>query len=171
MSVTELSNVEIKARYTTLYNFQMLGPCVATIRQKDVFFNCSRGRLKLRTEHYIETGKVSTKLIFYVRPDEQGPHLSEILISEMAETPGLAEVLTAACGIFTTINKTRRLYMIGRTRVHLDEVEGKGKFLELEVVLRQGEQVSSGREEAESIMKTLGLSSADLVTGSYADMK
>jgi predicted adenylyl cyclase CyaB len=171
MSATKLSNVEIKARYTTLYNFQILGPCVATIRQTDIFFNCSRGRLKLRTERFIETGKVSTKLIFYVRPDEQGPHLSEILISEMSEAPGLSNVLTAAYGSFTTINKTRKLHMIGRTRVHLDEVDGKGKFLELEVVLKQGEQMASGREEAEAIMKALGLSSADLVTGSYADMK
>ena len=36
-------------------------------------------------------------------------------------------------GIKGDVKKTRFLYMVGQTRVHVDEVEGLGNFMELEV--------------------------------------
>ena len=36
-------------------------------------------------------------------------------------------------GIKGDVKKTRYLYMVGQTRVHVDEVEGLGNFMELEV--------------------------------------
>ena len=36
-------------------------------------------------------------------------------------------------GIKGVVRKRRMLYMIGQTRVHVDQVEGLGDFMELEV--------------------------------------
>lgn len=43
------------------------------------------------------------------------------------------ETLRLALGIKGSVNKKRYLYMVGQTRVHVDEVEGLGNFMELEV--------------------------------------
>ena len=43
------------------------------------------------------------------------------------------ETLGKALGVKGRVKKTRLLYMVGQTRVHVDEVEGLGNFMELEV--------------------------------------
>ena len=45
------------------------------------------------------------------------------------------ETLGEALGVKGRVKKTRLLYMVGQTRVHVDEVEGLGNFMELEVSL------------------------------------
>ncbi len=48
----------------------------------------------------------------------------------------LRVLLDRAFGTTQFVEKTRRLFLVGQTRVHLAEVEGLGSFMELEVVLR-----------------------------------
>ena len=43
------------------------------------------------------------------------------------------ETLKKALGIKGVVKKNRTLYMVGQTRVHVDQVEGLGDFMELEV--------------------------------------
>ena len=68
------------------------------------------------------------------------------------------------------VTKTRLLFMVGQTRVHLDEVEGLGDFLELEVVLADGQTPAEGHYIAREIMAALEVQDEDLLTGAYADM-
>ena len=60
--------------------------------------------------------------------------------------------------------------MIGRTRVHLDRVDGLGTYVELEVVLRDDESAADGDAEAARLMDALGIAESDLVEGAYADL-
>ncbi|KAG0899736.1 hypothetical protein G6F32_017347 [Rhizopus arrhizus] len=60
--------------------------------------------------------------------------------------------------------------MAGRTRIHLDRVEGLGEFLELEVVLRDGESAAAGMEEARTLMDGLGVAPTQLRAGAYLDL-
>lgn len=68
------------------------------------------------------------------------------------------------------MRKQRRLFIVGRTRVHLDRVEGLGEFLELEVVLAQGEPAEAGIAEAHALMAQLGVDAGQLVQGAYVDL-
>ncbi len=61
------------------------------------------------------------------------------------------------------------LFLVGRTRIHLDVVEGLGEFLELEVVLREGESAEQGIAEARRIMAQLGVVPQQLIRGAYVD--
>ena len=50
--------------------------------------------------------------------------------------PFLQVTLSQAMGIKGEVKKTRTLILVGQTRVHIDDVEGLGQFMELEVSSR-----------------------------------
>jgi predicted adenylyl cyclase CyaB len=62
------------------------------------------------------------------------------------------------------------LYVAGKTRIHIDEVEGLGTFLELEVVLGDGESEAKGARIADDLLHRLGIPKADRVEGAYVDL-
>lgn len=163
-------NVEIKARLQDLEPFasraeEVSGGPPTTMRQEDVFFRCDSGRLKLRI---FPDG--NGELIHYRRPDHSGAKVSDYVISKTFDPAGLRTVLERAFGVPAVVRKTRRLFMAGRTRIHLDSVEGLGDYLELEVMLREGEDVSSGKREAEQLMARLGIDPDALVSKAYVDL-
>jgi len=80
------------------------------------------------------------------------------------------EALTRANGMLGRVRKRRWLLLLGRTRIHLDRVEGLGDFLELEVVLHEGEAEADGAAEAQRILAALGIDPAQLVSGAYLDL-
>jgi len=59
---------------------------------------------------------------------------------------------------------------MGNTRIHLDEVENLGSFLELEVALNSGQKVNEGIAIANNLMKKLGVSKKDLIDKAYIDL-
>lgn len=74
-----------------------------------------------------------SKLVYYERPDADGPKLSKYSICEVSDEKGLNNVLTSALGTKGVVKKSRQLFLVGQTRVHVDSVEGLGDFMELEV--------------------------------------
>ena len=163
-------NIEIKAR---ILSIESLVPRVVPladsgptlIHQDDTFFTCPTGRLKLR-----KRSGTDGELIFYQRADCAEPKESFYILAPTAEPDALREVLTLGYGVIGRVRKTRTLFMLGRTRVHLDRVEGLGDFLELEVVLADNEPVAVGQSTAQSIMEKLGVSTKHLVSGAYLDL-
>ena len=163
-------NVEIKARIESVAALlprvqAIAGDGPAKIFQDDTFFTCANGRLKLRA--FSET---SGELIFYQRPDKAGPKESFYVISPTTSPDTLREVLTLAYGQTGRVRKRRSLFMRGRTRIHLDEVEGLGDFLELEVVLSEGEATKEGIATAHELLARLDIRPEQLIEGAYADL-
>ncbi|HVM60762.1 MAG TPA: class IV adenylate cyclase [Verrucomicrobiae bacterium] len=163
-------NIEIKARIDSL---EQLLPRITSIAdsgpteiaQDDTFFNCANGRLKLRA--FSET---SGELIFYQRPDQIRPKESFYVISPTASPDTLREALSLAYGQGGRVRKHRTLFMVGRTRIHLDRVEGLGDFLELEVVLSESEPAEAGIRIAHDLLAKLGVSRGQLIEGAYIDL-
>ena len=166
-------NVEIKARLPDASVFERLlrrAEALATetpvwLEQDDTFFHCAQGRLKLRV---VEGG--AAELIAYERPDLPGPKTSTYVRTAVADAQGMRSALAAACGVLGRVRKLRLLLMAGRTRIHLDAVDGLGHFLELEVVLQDGEDDRDGVGEAQALLARLGVPAAWLVRGAYLDM-
>jgi len=163
-------NIEIKARIASV---EALAPVVAAladagptqIEQDDTFFPCQSGRLKLR-----ELAANEGQLIFYQRPDVAGPKTSHYDIAPTNAPSELRRALAQALGVCGRVRKRRLLYHCGRTRAHLDRVEGLGDFLELEVALGANESEAAGLAEARRLMAALGLSADALVAGAYVDL-
>ena len=68
------------------------------------------------------------------------------------------------------MQKHRTMFLVGRTRIHLDRVAGLGHFLELEVVLREHEPSEVGVREAHELMARLGVEPSQLIEGAYVDL-
>ena len=82
----------------------------------------------------------------------------------------LRELLTLAYGQVGRVRKHRTLFLVGKTRLHLDKVEELGDFLELEVPLAEGQSAEVGVREAGKIMQQLGIKPAQLIEGAYVDL-
>lgn len=163
-------NIEIKAHVADPDEMAGRAARVAeegpwTIEQDDTFFGCRDGRLKLR-----DFGNGSAELIYYRRPDQAGPGQSEYRITPTEDPAGLRAVLADALGVAGRVRKQRKLYLAGRTRIHLDRVEGLGDFIEIEVVLADGESSAVGHAEADFLMDRLHIAEADLVEVAYVDL-
>jgi len=163
-------NIEIKARIDSVAALAARAAAIATqgpveIAQDDTFFRCETGRLKLRAFSATEG-----ELIFYRRADAQGPKESFYVRTPTSTPDSLRECLGLAYGRVGRVVKHRTLYLVGRTRVHLDQVEGLGHFMELEVVLGETEPVEVGVAEAHALMATLGVQPSQLVETAYVDL-
>jgi adenylate cyclase class IV len=162
-------NIEIKARIESVEALEPRAAALADrgpmeIAQDDSFYECPNGRLKLR-----RFGPDRGELIFYRRADESGPKESFYLRSPTSEPESLHAALAAAWGERGRVVKQRTLYLAGRTRIHLDRVQGLGDFLELEVVLAEGEPAEAGTQEAHELMARLGVDPSQLIQGAYLD--
>jgi adenylate cyclase class IV len=163
-------NIEIKARAGNFKEQLGIASGLSNqspelITQVDTFFNVPQGRLKLR-----EFGDGTGELIHYDRPDSPGPKQSTYVLSATAEADSLKRALDSAIGISAVVKKERTLFLSGQTRVHFDEVEGLGCFIELEVVLLPGQAISEGEAIARELMFELGIQESDLVAGAYVDL-
>ncbi len=164
------SNIEIKARVINPARLRQLAEGLSdtppeTIEQHDTFFACSNGRLKLR-----QFTPASGELIFYSRADLAGTKQSNYALARTSCPGSLLDVLSAALGVQRTVTKTRVLLRVGQTRIHLDSVVGLGSFVELEVVLRDGQPPEEGHRIARKLMSALEIRETDLLAGAYADL-
>ncbi len=82
----------------------------------------------------------------------------------------MEQSLELAYGVRGRVVKLRTLYRVGRTRVHLDRVRDLGDFMELEVILGNGDTPEDGIAEAHMLMKKLGIEESQLVEGAYIDL-
>ncbi|KAI9558334.1 hypothetical protein GHT06_015087 [Daphnia sinensis] len=161
-------NVEIKAKIHDLNAVieKVADVCkmeMEVIHQCDTFFKTENGRLKLREF------KDGGELIYYDRPDVDGPKLSSYSKSSVTDTTSLKSVLQMALGVKGLVKKKRMLWHYNQTRIHIDEVEGLGNFLELEVVLNDNQTPEDGTRAAQELLDILGIPVSDLLSGSYLD--
>ncbi|AUT60939.1 class IV adenylate cyclase [Paraburkholderia terrae] len=164
-------NIEIKAR---AQHFEQLRERAAALspdaplifRQQDFFYDVPRGRLKLRQ---FDDG-TPAELIFYQRDDRDGPKASYYTRSPVTNPEAMHSLLATALTTRGIVTKERHVYIVGRTRIHLDRVDGLGDFIELEVVLAQDDDEEGGEKEAYAVFSKLGVPESDLVAVAYVDM-
>lgn len=164
------TNIEIKAilnnrpaAEAAAVRLSNAGP--ETIHQEDFFFACGGARLKLRI-----LAPDRGELIRYERADAADARRSQYVIARTPDPQILLDILTATLGRTGVVKKTRTLYLIGQTRVHIDRVQGLGEFLELEVVLRSGESEVEGKSIATALLSEFGIGQRQLIGEAYVDL-
>jgi predicted adenylyl cyclase CyaB len=164
------TNIEIKARVPDLASIRAKAASLASgpaeiIDQTDTFFVVARGRLKVRA-----FADGSGELIAYERADDQGSKQSTYTRVECRDATALSEALARVLPLRGVVVKRRELFLVGRTRIHLDVVENLGCFVELEVVLALDESPERGHQEARELVTSLQISEAALVAEAYIDL-
>lgn len=164
------SNIEIKAVLRDRTRVEAIaarlsaaGPEV--ISQEDIFFFCEGARLKLRI-----LGPDRGELIRYERSNLADARCSKYEIARTSDPLILLAILTKTLGKIGSVRKVRTLYLIGQTRVHLDQVSGLGDFLELEVVLQAKQSEAEGKKIAARLVSSLEIPEQDLVGEAYIDL-
>jgi len=162
-------NIELKARCSDLdavrRSAEALGARDAgVLHQRDTFFAAHRARLKLR-----EFGDGRAELISYIRPDTAQARGSDYAIGPVAHAEQLAAVLTHALGTSGIVVKTRHLLLYRHTRIHLDEVAGLGRFVELETVVDE-QSDAEARAELDAVATALAIAPEDIEAVPYVEL-
>ena len=169
-----MRNVELKARdpdpARTLERALALGAeDKGEIRQRDTYFSGARGRLKLR-EQEAGGAPLWDELIEYSRMDTTEARTSTYTRVPVADAPTLRDALDSAYGTLVTVTKRRRLLLWEGVRIHLDEVDGLGSFVEFEAVAEEGSDLSAEHEKVERLRAELEVKQGNLVARSYSDL-
>ncbi len=164
------TNIEIKARAKNFLHQKSIAESISDtacelIEQEDIFFHIPNGRLKLRILSHAQS-----ELIFYHRENSSGPKQSHYIVHKTNAPHSLIDVLVSSLGIVGVVKKKRQLYFIEQTRIHFDEVEGLGEFIELEVVMNKNQPNETGIAIAHDLMKKLEIEEVDLISEAYIDL-
>jgi len=163
-------NLELKARYADLdaaaARLREFGARDAGLEiQTDTYFRVQTGRLKLRE---IE-GKEAV-LIGYVRPDALGTRQSQYHLVQVADAAAMKAVLTDALEVRGVVAKHRHIWLWQNVRIHLDQVEGLGKFVEFEAVITSVNEETAAPAQLDQFSQLLSIRPEDHLAPSYADL-
>jgi len=163
-------NLELKARdpdpAATLAAARAAGATdEGVMRQRDTYFAARTGRLKLR-----EQDPGTAQLIAYERADAAAARESRYRIVDVADPEGLRDGLDAVLGTTVVVDKRRHLLLLDNVRIHLDEVEGLGAFVELEAVVAGEGRTADEEARVAGLRATLGITDDRIVPQGYAQL-
>jgi predicted adenylyl cyclase CyaB len=168
------ANVELKARVArrdaVVETARRLGAAdLGEEEQVDTYFSLGKERLKLR-----ESSRGDHSLLRYSRPDRPGARKSQYRRVPVQDPGSFRGVLERQWGVRAVVRKRRHAFLWeGRVRIHADEVEGLGDFLEFEAMLdpeRPEYDEGAAALEVARLAHDFGVREADLVATSYATL-
>ena len=136
---------------------------IGTLRQTDTYFRLPGARLKKR-----EAPGEPTEWIYYERRDLVRPRRSDyaILTDEQARRRWGSQSLRR----WLKVTKTRELWMLKNVRIHLDEVERLGSFIEFEAVVSKQAGVQTCYLAINKLRKDFAMAMGEAVATSYSDL-
>ena len=163
-------NIEIKARVRDWDAARRTAQALATqtlgvLGQTDTYFVVPRGRLKLR-----EIDGQPAELIYYDRADQAAARSSDYQITPVSDPAAIGELLMAALGVRNVVRKRREVYLVDNVRIHLDDVEGLGTFLEFEAVVDDQHDEAACFQALATLQAAFKIDERDLVNRSYGKL-
>lgn len=155
----ELRDIEAARSQCKVLQAQHIG----VLSQTDTYFRLSDGRLKKR-----EAPGEPTEWIFYHRNDRVSPKMCNytILTDDQARrrwgTHGLRQWLV--------VRKMRDLWMIDNVRVHLDQVDRLGSFLEFEAMVGKDFDVKECHMAIDELRQIFAPVLGEPISVSYCDL-
>ncbi len=165
------SNIEIKAKYLDLKIADQLAKKIATDfigadEQIDTYFQTKNGRFKLR-----ESKIDGNYLIPYLRPNTQTSKRSDYAKIPVNDSENVKSLFRDILGLHCIVKKHRKIYLYENVRIHLDEVDLLGTFIEFEAVF-DGRKVSEKiqKKKIDYLLNYFSIVDKDLIAISYQDL-
>lgn len=132
--------------------------------QIDVYFKSPTGRLKIRKS------TIESVLIYYIRDNIKGIKPSEYYLYKAPEPEKLEELLKIALGELVTVEKKREVYFIDNVKFNIDDVKDLGKFVEIEAITTNPDEIDHMDEIVRSYVKLFDIEEIDIQSHSYSDL-
>jgi predicted adenylyl cyclase CyaB len=163
-----MRNIELKARLRdpekARLTCHMLGAVYeGDLHQRDTYFHVREGRLKLR-----ESDPGEDYLVYYRRNNSPNARQSDYVTENVDRSA--RQTMCDAFGMLSVVEKNRRLFLWHNVRIHLDQVEDLGDFIEFEAVLGEEYDEADGHGKIKELSEAFGITDGDLVADSYLDM-
>jgi predicted adenylyl cyclase CyaB len=136
------------------------------LAQRDTYFHVPSGRLKLREE-----SGAPAHLIAYSRPDVERERESRYRIVAVGDPDEMKQALAETLGIEVVVEKRRHLFLWQNVRIHLDDVEGLGNFIEFEAVAPPDSDLSKEHKQVQVLREAFGIEESHLIAESYCDLQ
>ncbi|MEM1072135.1 MAG: hypothetical protein AAGB48_00690 [Planctomycetota bacterium] len=140
-------------------------------RHEDTAFRIPSGRLLRRVATPIDAGgdeEPITEYIFYDRPDIVRPRLCHAMVYN--EASARTRFGTSDLPARATLRKQRSIYLTGPIRIHLDDVESLGRFIEFVTVVSRAHPVRRCHELVADLRGTFDACLGEAIALSYADL-
>src|SRR5882724_7615393 len=163
-----MNNVELKAELRDLpiarATCRAIGASfILAFDQSDTYFRIPHGRLKKR-----ETDGEPAEYIFYERPNRAGPKLSQFTI--YSEEAAMERFGREPLPVWVVVRKRRELWMHGNVRIHLDQVDGLGAFLEFEALVSRDHNIAQCQEAVTQLRLRFQPVLGELIDCGYSDL-
>ncbi|HUW32089.1 MAG TPA: class IV adenylate cyclase [Planctomycetota bacterium] len=167
--MAQRKNIEIKARCDNLEKARQVAlslhaELLAEGEQTDTYFNSPQGRLKLRQSSFDD----AATLVWYLRQDAPQPRPSEYRLARLKKPEKIVELFSVRFGVRGVVKKHRTVFLYDNVRIHLDDVENLGRFIELEAPVADGP--AEALQVVDRLMDAFQIEKEDLVAGSYRDL-
>lgn len=162
-------DVEIKAKYEDHSHIRNILKKKRALfggeeQQIDVYFKSPKGRLKIRK------GTVESVLVYYIRDNIKGIKPSEYYLYKTSEPEKLEKLLKIALGELVTVEKKREVYFIDNVKFNIDDVKDLGKFVEIEAITTNPDDIEHMDEVVRSYVKLFDIKEIDIQSHSYSDL-
>jgi len=144
---------------------------VVKLRQTDTYYNVARGRLKKRVSIAVDRAVGSPEpieFIFYDRSNRVDPKISDYHLYTQAQVH--ERFGQAAIPVWLEVEKNRELYLMGSTRIHIDDVLDLGWYFEFEIMVNDQTDLEKANEEAEMLRATFLPALGEPIASSYSDL-
>jgi predicted adenylyl cyclase CyaB len=161
------TNLELKARVTSISRATEQARNAGAeergvLFQTDTYFKVQRGRLKLR-----ETADGAAELVQYERQEDSSERWSRYRKVDVCSAGVLKAALAESLGIVSVVRKERRLFFYRGARIHLDNVDGLGSFIEFEVPADREADPAALMKDLRGIFE---IAEDSIEKGSYSDL-
>ena len=163
-----MQNIEFKAELrdpvAARKQCEVLGASfVGEFEQQDTYFRLADGRLKRR----VAEGE-PPEWIYYHRRDRAAPRLSNYII--LTDDQARRRWGTQNLKPWVTVTKTRELWMVEHVRIHIDEVDALGCFIEFEAIVSDEHSTHDCAEDLAELREIFGPLLGEPIAVSYCDL-